>query len=254
MPDVAIVIALRTAGDLSADTLASIRAQTLADFECVILCESGAPDTGGDGRCRAIGAWPGGQAAAWNAGIRATTAPFIAFLEPEDAWTEGALQALRSAVGTQSDVALAFGRRAGLDGQPTPPAPLDRRPSLRRLLRGNPVPASAALVRRSSLNVLGFFNETLRAAFDYDLWLRVAHAAPVRALPDVLARRLRAPRSVDEELTLDALARLYLRDEKDWHVPASLLTAARKDLHRRRALLAPTLLDALPHWWRSIKS
>ena len=55
-----------------------------------------------------------------------------------------------------------------------------------RLLRGNFLPAVGVMIRRSALDSVGGYDESL-AYEDYDMWLRLSHAYAVRFFPGVVA-------------------------------------------------------------------
>jgi glycosyltransferase involved in cell wall biosynthesis len=114
-----------------------------------------------------------GPAAARNAGWRAGTAPWVAFLDddvvPDEGWLSGLVRDLRS---TLPDV-------AGSQGSLTVPMPVDRAPTdwernVASLEIGTWITADMAY-RRAALEEAGGFDERFRRAYreDTDLALRV---------------------------------------------------------------------------------
>ena len=99
----------------------------------------------------------------------------------------------------------------------------------------------AATIRRSVLDEVGGFDESLRAAEDYDLWLRVA-AAGHRAVrvPELCAvYRLReSSLSRNQALMLSSLRRVYERVAGE-AVSAEAQAAARRRLATIEALAKP---------------
>lgn len=121
-----------------------------------------------------------GAAASLNAGIAATTAPLIAFLDSDDYWYQGKLAKQVQVLEQRPDVGVVHtdgdvvdergGRLYGLypDGFPGCSDPL-------RLLVDNFIRAgmSSVLVRRSCMELAGPFDTELRWAKDHDMWLRL---------------------------------------------------------------------------------
>ena len=139
----------------------------------------------------------GGPAAARNTGVRAASAPLIAFLDADDLWEptklEAQLTALRERPGLGAVCSDAWLLREGL--------PLSRKwgsasergaPDLSfdGLLLANPISTLTVLARRELLLRAGLFDEDRRliAVEDYDLWLRLAELAPIGWIDAPLAR------------------------------------------------------------------
>jgi glycosyltransferase involved in cell wall biosynthesis len=173
-------------------TLRSVLAQTDPDLE-VIVGDDGSTDQTlaivervGDGRASALRLDHRGAAAARNAGIAASRGRFIAFLDSDDLWLPEYLAEMRRALDDAPDAGFAFtdawvidaaGRRVRKVSVVLSPVaeapPVDPGDFLRSLLEENFVYTSVC-VRREVLERVGGFDETLPAAIDYELWLRVA--------------------------------------------------------------------------------
>lgn len=128
-----------------------------------------------------------GGAAARNVGLQATTAERVAFLDADDSWTPDHLRRLDAAFGAVPDAVVAFGGIVKVFESsrmeiPVPFAPHRPIDIYGALLRRNQVPMSASAVDRERCLAVGGFDESIRVAFDYDLWLRMAGLGPfVRA-------------------------------------------------------------------------
>jgi len=167
--------------------LASVAAQRLPVYEILVI-----DDGSTDGSVEAIEAsgvpvrllrtGRMGGAGARNAGIRAATGDWIAFLDADDVWHEDHLARARDLL--RDEVAfLAHYDRLGLDGTITPlpafwpiDAPrggLDHRDFLRLFLGHQFFGTGALVVRRQRLLDVGLFDESQVRRHDLELWLRV---------------------------------------------------------------------------------
>jgi GT2 family glycosyltransferase len=140
-----------------------------------------------------------GPNAARNQGIAVARAPFVAFLDTEDAWLPGKLAAQLAFHIANSKVAFTFTdcvridvrgaahgtwfgcwpafRRLSARASAQGFRLLDRAPA--RLLAEGVVVTSTVMIRRNLVLQLSGFDETLPLAVDRDLWLRLARTGPV---------------------------------------------------------------------------
>jgi cellulose synthase/poly-beta-1,6-N-acetylglucosamine synthase-like glycosyltransferase len=125
-----------------------------------------------------------GVAAARNAGWKASDAEFLVFLDADDRLLPDALEVGASALGRRPNVAFVSGvsRDIGDDGRVITALrqPLVSQDHYLRLLEDCFIWSGSSIVyRRSPLEVVGGFNESLWAADDYELYLRLARRFPV---------------------------------------------------------------------------
>ena len=134
-----------------------------------------------------------GPYAARNHGLHLAQHPFVAFLDADDWWAPDCLEKLHAALLADSKAALAYcgWQNIGLEGgrgAPYVPPDYELEDKATRFLRAAaPWPIHAALVRRSVIDEVGGFDLDLPTCMDYDLWLRIAVARPIRLVPEVLA-------------------------------------------------------------------
>ncbi len=127
-----------------------------------------------------------GVSAARNTGIRASKAPFIAFLDSDDYWFSEKLQSQMNffaenpmAVACQSDeIWIRNGRRVNPGKRHIKPNGDIFKASLRLCL----VSPSAVMIKKSLFDEIGLFDETLPACEDYDLWLRISCRYPIHLI------------------------------------------------------------------------
>jgi hypothetical protein len=187
-PEVSVVIPTRDRWHRLARTLACAQRQQGVTLQIVVVDDGSADGTAqrvralGDGRILVVRHERSrGLAGARNAGIRASTGEWIAFLDDDDLWSETKLATqLRAARRDEADWCYAGAAFVDERGRPLglaePPDPL----AVVRLLRGvNVIPAGASnvLVRAALLDRVGEFDERLSHFADWDLWIRLAAAA-----------------------------------------------------------------------------
>lgn len=118
-----------------------------------------------------------GGSAARNRGWRATDTPLVAFLDDDDLWTPDKLEVqVPALVEAEADYAWAAYRE--VDRETLEPGALisPEEGDARTLLRYSNLRCSTLLARRSALERVGGFDETLPRNQDWDLFLRLARA------------------------------------------------------------------------------
>jgi glycosyltransferase involved in cell wall biosynthesis len=190
VPRVSVIVAAYDAEATLGATLASVRAQTVSDWEVVVADDASADGTAAvatgtaDPRVRVVRASENsGVSAARNLALRHATGELVAFLDSDDLWLPGYLEQMIAAY----DRATAIGP-VGIvccdaylqeDDRRLDETTGDRfgRPigtiDAETLLRFNPVHTSA-LCPRAAIDEVGGFDASLRVVEDLDLWLRIA--------------------------------------------------------------------------------
>jgi glycosyltransferase involved in cell wall biosynthesis len=220
MSDVAAVIPVRDGERFLGEAIASVLAQSEPPDEIVVV-----DDGSGDGSAALAATFagvhvvslpPSGPAAARNAGVAASSAPLVAFLDADDLMEPTRLAVQVAALRDPAALAGVLGWITPFgDGSPDLP--------------GAPVPgylAGALMVRRTAFGEVGPFDPTL-AAGEFGDWHLRARDLGLRI--EVLAVPVIRRRAHDANLTrdVDALAGGYLR-------------VARLALERRRGRVRDT--------------
>jgi glycosyltransferase involved in cell wall biosynthesis len=194
---VSVVIPTLNYGTFLGRALASVAAQTYAPIE-VIVVDNGSTDTTNEvlaAHARAITVLRQpirGPSAARNMGIRAARGRYIALLDADDRWRPEKLTrqvALLernpglAAVGCGVQFITADGAPLGHRDVPARASePIDLAVQLRRLAVrdfGIGGSASGAVIRRDAFDVVGWWDETLLSAEDWDMWMRLAATFPI---------------------------------------------------------------------------
>lgn len=131
-----------------------------------------------------------GVSAARNTGIGQSSSPFVAFLDSDDYWLPEKLSVQmrffeenpRATACQTEETWIRNGHRVNPKEIHLKPSGDIFEPSLKRCL----VSPSAVMLKRSLIEDIGLFDETLPACEDYDLWLRIACRYPVYLIKEHL--------------------------------------------------------------------
>jgi glycosyltransferase involved in cell wall biosynthesis len=198
-PLVSVVTATYNMGRYVTQAVDSVLAQDWPALEAVVVDDGSTDDTAqvlqayaGDRRVRVIRQANAGQAAAKNAGIRAARGTYIGFCDADNAWLPGKLSRQVPLLRANPAAGVVYGDIVLMDGEgralPTPPVRRYGGRVTQRLLMANFVTFNTALLPRSVLEEFRGFDESLRMAIDYDLWLRISTRHEFLYLPEALAR------------------------------------------------------------------
>jgi glycosyltransferase involved in cell wall biosynthesis len=180
-----------------AEAMRSVLTQDFEDFE-YILVDGGSSDrtqdiirdfADKDGRVKWLIDPKPGIAHAMNRGIKMAGGDIIAFLHADDRYPGMTTLAKASALfQNRPDTLWVTGGLREIDGQGQKLRDLSaRRFSRSRLLRNNIIYHPATFIRRTAMIEVGGFDESLRYAMDYDLWLRLAEMSAPCICDELLA-------------------------------------------------------------------
>ena len=185
-PEVSVIIPTYNRRAMVRDAIDSVLAQTAASFELIVVDDDSSDGTAEDlarlvaervETVRIERTANRGPAAARNHGVAMARTPLIAFLDSDDLWLPEKLgrhlEFMREnpgcAISQTDEVWIRDGRRVN--------------PGMRHRKRGGDffvdslrtclVSPSAVLMRKELFDSIGGFDEDMRAAEDYDLWLRI---------------------------------------------------------------------------------
>jgi len=121
-----------------------------------------------------------GQSVARNFGISQAKGEIIAFLDSDNYWKEGKLQLQLAFWNEHKDFDILYSDGIAInlignviaDNEPTKNRPSGK--IIKTLMTWNCVTNNTVLVQRKCFEEMGGFNESLRIAEDYELWLRFA--------------------------------------------------------------------------------
>ncbi|MFC1584579.1 glycosyltransferase family 2 protein [Fibrobacterota bacterium] len=183
MPDISVIIPVYNRKHTLKRAVDSVLLQDGVDWELVVVDDGSDDGTAtllrqyaGDGRITVLEQPNRGVSSARNAGVRASRAGYLAFLDSDDEWLPGKLKAQMDFF-SQSDFRIHQTREIWVrDGvRVNPPRHLMKREgdlfpaSLERCM----ITPSSAAMTRELFERFGGFDEAYPACEDYELWLRI---------------------------------------------------------------------------------
>ena len=200
-PLIAVIIPTHNRAALLDRAVQSVLGQTFRDFELVVVDDGSTDGTAelpifknSDPRLRYI-RFPEneGVSSARNAGVKATSAPWIAFLDSDDEWLPEKLEKQVRWTIEHTDMHIVQTREIWIrrGKKVNPPRTHEKfegdlfAASLERCM----VTPSSVMLRRTLFNRTGGFNESFQACEDYDLWLRITCRCPVGLIDEYLLKR-----------------------------------------------------------------
>ncbi len=261
MPLVSVVVPTHNRPGMLAEALASVRAQTFADYETIVVSNGESAEMRARSRAVAVRAgasWfgldDGNVSAARNFGIERAAGEWIAFLDDDDLWHAEKLERqVEAARRTGADMVASDFVRSFPDGREVPERLRPRAgwtyaKALSHQKWGT-FP-SAALIRKSTLQEVGGFDPALRMNEDNDLWRRISWRHAIHQTDDVLARYRTGHESVSRNRRQAVFYDLiyYIKMYRD--TPSDLRWALPSPLTLGRCWLLRTIT---PFWLRQPK-
>lgn len=168
-----------------------------------------------------------GVSAARNRGIARARGDIVAFLDADDAWRPGTLRAFVEALRRlpEASVVYCWVDHVDVDGRYICP---DRRvvaegDIYRPMLVHNFIHSiSSVAVRKSALDEIGGFDESLPVIEDWDLYVRLATRHRFACVPQALVRYRRSPGSLTSRLSAMEVEYLRVADRAFASAPAAL--------------------------------
>lgn len=243
-PLVSIVVPTYNYGDLLAQTLESLRAQTYENWECFVVDDGSTDNTSEvlekfarmDTRIKYVRQENQRQAAARNNGMRRCTGQYFQFLDADDLIEVRKLERqveylerhpmvdiVYSGVryfstGNESERLISRRYSVWDDGQPWMPEISGQGSSLlSKLLCNNIMVVNAPLVRRRVIEAVGEFKVNLTPVEDWDYWMRCAVLGMVFQYEDAESMRaLVRAHALSDSLDGRRMMRATLSMRREW--------------------------------------
>jgi alpha-1,3-rhamnosyltransferase len=192
MVAVSVVIPSVRGGQYLRESIASVQAQTLEDWELIIVLDGCKDDLVGivenDQRVRVFQQSQRGASIARNVGVRRAQSELIAFLDDDDRMLPDRLLSQYEAMSDEG-VGICHTQIRYIDENGMPIASgHSRKSQYRDFLRGDgAISLSSTMIRKALIQEVGGFNSLFTIGEDLDLIYRVARESTVNFLPVVLS-------------------------------------------------------------------
>jgi len=250
VPLVSVVIPTYNRASVIERAVGSVLGQTFRDLELLVVDDGSRDATTDvlskfDGKLEIVFQPNRGVSAARNAGIERSRGALIAFLDSDDEWLPDKLALQVRAWRTQQALFISHTEEIWLrDGRIVPQKELHRKQGGRffeRALERCLISPSSVMISRLLLDKVGWFDEQLPAAEDYDLWLRVTAFHDVDFVPVPLV--VKHGGSPDQlSLTTPAIDRFRIRAIEKMvncpSLPGNYRDAAIRELVRKCRIVA----------------
>jgi glycosyltransferase involved in cell wall biosynthesis len=143
-----------------------------------------------------------GQVKARNNGIAASRGEYVAFLDSDDTWERDKLTLQIPLF--KDNVGLVYSGINEVDPEGRITATVLPEPSMRgdiyrHLLVGNRMTGGSVVVTRKALDTVGNFDESFRAAENWDLWIRISREYGVEFVNQPLVNYLKHPGNMSQD-------------------------------------------------------
>jgi len=259
-PLVSVIISAYNGESYIAECIQSVLAQTWPYRE-IIVVDDGSTDSTAEiaasfgPQVRLLRKPNGGPASAFNAGIPLARGELLARLDCDDAFLPGKLARQVAYLQRDPDVGLVFTGYHMVDAQGRLLRTEVIRPEVvaalspLQFLKANHVNGSTVLFRRSCLEGVGFFDESLICHQDTDMWIRLIRQFRFGCLPEPLIRCRSHPLSLSHNrpLMLSQMRRLFRKVFRDpgkaelFGLPPRGFIARRRQLAQGQVELARAL-------------
>jgi glycosyltransferase involved in cell wall biosynthesis len=265
MPLISVIIPVYNGEKTIQETIESVLNQTLTDFELLVINDGSEDSTLEiveriqDSRLKVFSYPNAGQATSRNRGIALASGEYISFIDADDLWTPDKLEAQLKVLQDNPQAAVAYSWTKCIDefGQ------LSRRGSHisvtgdvygQLLLIDFIENGSNPLIRAWALKEVGSFDESLSAAEDWDMWLRLAAYYSFVCVPSPQILYRQSANSWSANVLRQGAGSLQVMERAFNQAPESLQYLKQKSLANIYKGLTFKMLEGTPERWRGFKS
>lgn len=232
-PKISVIIPVYNGEKTIQKTIESVFKQTWQNFELIVI-NDGSQDATlevlssiQDPRLRLLSYSNAGVSSSRNRGITQATGEYISFLDADDLWTADKLEAQLQALEKHPEAAVAYSWTDAIDE-------FDQflHPDSRCTLSGNVYPnlllatflsnGSNAMIRKTAFQEVGIFDDSLKAAEEWEMWIRLAAKYPFVVVPKVQVLYRLSPHSASTNLIQHETDSLKVIERAFCQAPPSL--------------------------------
>ena len=214
MPRVSVIIPTYNFGEFLGECILSVLSQTYPVAEIIVVDDGSTDNTESVAsaflsRIIYIKKPNGGPASARNAGLNRATGEYITFLDADDQWTPEKIADQVEFFENNKMLGFIYSKICHYDN--ISGAILSTQPPIMysgwifdKILCDNFIALPTIMVRGSVLNKVGYFNEQLITAEDYNLYLRIAKSFQVGALDKIHVMRRIHSRNISFQASIPA--------------------------------------------------
>jgi glycosyltransferase involved in cell wall biosynthesis len=263
MPLISVVIPVYNGEKTIKETIESVLNQTFSDFELIVINDGSQDSTleivSGiqDPRLKVFSFTNAGLSASRNRGVSQATGEYISFLDADDLWTPDKLESQLKALQANPQAAVAYSWTDYIDesnqflrqgGRITVNGNIYANLLMTDLLENGSNP----LICKQTLAEVGGFDESLKAAEDWDMWLRIAaryHFVVVPS-PQILYRQ--SSQSMSSNVSKQEAECLKVLERAYKQAPESLQHLKKRSLANLYKYLTFKALEGTPEPRRSL--
>jgi len=241
LPVISVIIPAYNSEKTISSTIESVLNQTFTNFELIIINDGSQDSTLNiisqfqDSRIRVFSFENAGGNVSRNRGLNRALGDFVSFLDADDIWKTDKLATQLKALEESPQAAVAYSWTDYIDenGNFTYPG---RRTAINgdvyeELLIANFLEnGSNPLIRKPILIALGGFDESLNAAQDWDMWLRLAAKFEFVCVPSVHILYRISPNSLSTNILRQEKAGLQLLEKAYRERPSKIKNSSRNSL------------------------
>ena len=237
MPKISVIIPVYNGENTIRLTIESVLKQTYSEFELIVINDGSQDSTLeiiskiNDSRVKIFSFKNAGGNVSRNRGLNYAVGDFVSFLDADDIWVPEKLASQLQTLQQNTDCKVAYSWTDYIDAQGnflvsgthfTANGNVYQQLLLNNFLENGSNP----LICREAINLIGGFDESLNAAQDWDMWLRLADKFNFVCVPSVQILYRVSPNSVSSHLArqekacLQVLEKAYKArpfDKPIWH-------------------------------------
>jgi len=198
-PSISVIIPCFNTGHYLKEALFSVVNQTFTNWEVIIVDDGSTDNTRDiaaefkDSRIQYIFQKNRGLSAARNTGIRAATSEYIALLDADDIWKINYLEKMINVLNDHSEEIACYcgfiyidpeGNQIGMPQLRVVPT----NKFSKVILKQNWLIPSSVIFRRQVIDEVGFFDESLHAVEDWDMWMKMSTKGSFVCVPQYLVK------------------------------------------------------------------